>query len=72
MNRIAETSLAWDRASVDEVAVVVDDGSLHLMQVANRTSRPLLLERLPDPGRLGVPVGFYTLSDLDQRSPRNM
>ena len=72
MNRIAEASLAWDRASADEVAVVVDDRSLHLMQVANRLSRPLLLEQLPELGRLGAPVGFYALSDLDKLAPRKM
>jgi len=72
MNRIAESSLAWDRTSADEVAVVVDDRSLHLMQVANRLSRPLLLEQLPELGRLGAPVGFYALADLERLAPRKM
>lgn len=72
MNRIAEASLAWDRAPADEIAVVVDDRSLHLMQVANRLSRPLLLEQLPELGRLGAPVGFYALGDLEQLAPRKM
>ncbi len=72
MNRIAEASLAWDRSAADEVAVVVDDRSLHLMQVANRLSHPLLLEQLPELGRLGAPVGFYALGDLDRLAPRKM
>lgn len=72
MNRIAEASLAWDRSPADEIAVVVDDRSLHLMQVANRLSRPLLLEQLPELGRLGAPVGFYALGDLERLAPRKM
>ena len=72
MNRIAEASLAWDRGPADEIAVVVDDRSLHFMQVANRLSRPLLLEQLPELGRIGAPVGFYALSDLERLSPRKM
>jgi hypothetical protein len=72
MNRIAEASLAWDRAPADEIAVMVDDRSLHLMQVANRLSRPLLLEQLPELGRLGAPVGFYALDDLERLAPRKM
>lgn len=72
MNRIAEASLAWDRGPVDEIAVVVDDRSLHLMQVANRLSRPLLLDQLPELGRVCAPVGFYALSDLERLSPRKM
>jgi hypothetical protein len=72
MNRIAAASLAWDRAPVDEVAVVVDDGSLHLMEVTNRLSRPLLLDQLPELGHLGAPVGFYALGDLEKLAPRKM
>ena len=72
MNRIAEASLAWDRAPADEIAVVVDDRSLHLMKVGNRLSRPLLLDQLPELGRLGAPVGFYALGDLEQLAPRKM
>lgn len=72
MNRIAEASLAWDRSPADEVAVIVDDHSLHLMQVANRLSRPLLLDQLPELGRLGAPVGFYALDDVERLAPRKM
>jgi hypothetical protein len=72
MNRIASASLDWDRSPVDEIAVVVDDRSLHLMQVANRLSRPLLLDQLPELGRVGAPVGFYALADLMRLSPRKM
>jgi len=72
MNRIAEASLAWDRAPADEIAVVVDDRSLHRMQVGNRLSRPLLLDQLPELGRLGAPVGFYALGDIEQLAPRKM
>jgi len=72
MNRIAEASLDWDRSPADEVAVVVDDRSLHRMQVANRLSRPLLLEQLPELGHLGAPVGLYALGDLERLAPRKM
>lgn len=72
MNRIAEASLVWDRSPADEIAVVVDDRTLHLMQVANRLSRPLLLEQLPELGRIGAPVGFYSLSDLERLPARKM
>ena len=72
MNRIAEASLAWDRSAVDEIAVVADDRSLHLMQVGNRLSRPLLLEQLPELGHVGAPVGFYALADLERLAPRKM
>jgi len=72
MNRVAEASLSWDRSPADEIAVVVDDRSLHLMQVGNRLSQPLLLEQLPELGRIGVPVGFYALGDVDRIAPRKM
>jgi hypothetical protein len=72
MNGIAQASLGWDRAPVDEVALVVDDQSLHLMQVANRLSRPLLLEQLYELGHLGAPVGLYALADLERLAPRKM
>lgn len=70
MNQIAARSLAWDRSTADEIAVVVDDRSLHCMQVANRLSRPLLLDQLPELGRIGAPVGLYALSDLQRLPPR--
>lgn len=72
MNRIAQASLAWDRGPADEIAVMVDDRSLHRMQVANRLSRPLLLEQLPELGRLGAPVGLYALGDVERLAPRKM
>jgi hypothetical protein len=72
MNRIAAESLAWDRGPADEIAVMVDDRSLHLMQVANRLSHPLLLQQLPELGRLGMPVGFYALGDVERLPPRKM
>jgi len=72
MNRIAAASLSWDRSPADEIAVVVDDRSLHLMQVANRLSRPLLLDQLPELGRIGAPLGFYALGDVDRLRPRRM
>jgi len=72
MRAIADRSVAWDRSSVDEIAVIVDDTSLCFMQVGNKLSSSLLIEQLPELGRIGAPVGYYALDDLDRLPARRM
>jgi hypothetical protein len=42
------------------------------MQVGNRLSGPLLMQQLPQLGRIGAPVGYYALDDLDLLPPRRL
>ena len=72
MRDIADRSIAWDRSSVDEIAVIVDDVSLCYMQVGNTLGGSLILEQLPQLGRIGAPVGYYALDDLDRLTARRM
>ena len=72
LRAIADRSLAWDRSPVDEVAVIVDDASFNYLLPGNRLSPPLVLEQILELARLGAPVGYYTLDDLDRLPPKKM
>jgi len=65
MKAIADQTVKLDRTPVSEIALIVDDASLAYMQVANRISVPLLLQQIPEMGRIGAPFSYYSLDDLD-------
>ncbi len=60
----ADAVLSRDRASVDEVAFVVDESSLCYLRVGDPLGNWLLLGQLPALHRIGAPVGHYLTSDL--------
>jgi hypothetical protein len=65
MKAIADQTIKLDRTPVSEIALIVDDASLAYLQVANRISVPLLLQQIPEMGRIGAPFSYYSLDDLD-------
>ena len=64
MKRIADESVHWDRSPVAEIAVVVDDKSSAYMKVSNAISHQLLVQQLPEMGRIGAPFAYLHLGDL--------
>ncbi len=72
MRAIADQSVAWDRSPVHQVALVVDPRSLAWLRTANFLSRPLLMDQLPQLGRMGAPFGSYLLDDLERIPPHRM
>ena len=69
LNKIGERSIAFDRSSTAEVAVVIDEYSNHMMKMSNKLSRPLIFEQLLDIGKIGAPVDYILLDDLDRARP---
>lgn len=71
LNAIAERSVAFDRSSVAEIAVVVDETSLLYVHSGypnvdtNNLYRPLLMEQRLAFGRMGAPADWLLLDDLD-------
>ncbi len=72
LRSIADRSLAWDRSPADEIAVIVDDAGFNYLRPGNGLSPPLVLRQILELARLGAPVGYYTLDDLDRLPPRRM
>ena len=74
---IDREALGWDRASTNEVAIIVDDTSQLHQPVANvlptierdSVSKLLIYDLPPRVGRSGVGVDWLLLDDLDQARP---
>lgn len=66
LNAIAERSVAFDRSSVAEVAVVVDEKSLLYSGFGGYLYRPLIMDQRMPVGRMGAPADWLLLDDLDQ------
>jgi hypothetical protein len=65
LNEIAERSVHADRSSVAEVAVVVDEKSLNCLDLGWNLYRPLIQEQRLPFGRIGAPVDWILMDDLD-------
>ena len=65
LNEIAERSVHADRRSVAEVAVVVDEKSLNCLDLGWNLYRPLIQEQRLPFGRIGAPVDWILMDDLD-------
>ena len=73
LNGAAEAALTADRSPVDEVAVIVDPNSMNYVKVGEYSiNNQLILQQIPQMARIGAPVGYYTLDDLDRLPPRKM
>lgn len=78
MQRIAELvdtateALTLDRATVDEVALVVDESSLCYLRTGHSLGTHLLLAQLPALQRIGAPVGHYLTADLGRIADRKV
>jgi len=64
MAPVAEASLGWDRTSVSEIAVIVDDYSLAYLAQGNTLSLPLLVLQQLEIAGIGAPVDVWLLDDL--------
>ncbi len=65
LNAIARRSLDADRQSVAEVAAVVDEKSLHAIEMGWSLCRPLIQEQRLPFGRIGAPADWLLMDDLD-------
>lgn len=70
--RCGATLMDADRSPIDEIAFVVDSRALSMMEVGNPFSRHLIMAQIPQAHRIGAPVGWYDISDLDTLPPRKM
>lgn len=70
--RCGATLMDADRSPIDEIAFVVDSRGLAMMEVGNALSRHLIMAQIPQAHRIGAPVGWYDISDLDTLPPRKM
>ncbi|MBN1290443.1 MAG: hypothetical protein JXB48_01270, partial [Candidatus Latescibacteria bacterium] len=70
MNDIAERSIKFDRSSVAEIAFVVDEKSLLYITMNDPIKgdfyRPLIMDQRMSAGRIGVPVDWILLDDLEK------
>lgn len=72
LTRCGSALMDADRSPVDEIAFVVDSRALSMMEVGNSLSRHLIMAQIPQAHRIGAPVGWYDISDLDTLPPRKM
>jgi len=72
MDATADATPALDRSPADEIAVIVDDQSLAYLQTGARLTAYTLAQMLPELGRIGAPVGYYALDDLDRLPERKL
>jgi len=72
LGRSGASLIDADRSPTDEIAFVVDSRALSLMEVGNTLSRHLIMMQIPEAHRIGAPIGWYDISDLDTLPPRRM
>lgn len=68
----AEFAKTLDRSPVDEVAFVVDEGSVKYLNVGDPLGEDLLTGQLPALCRMGAPAGHYALHDLARIMDRKL
>ena len=66
LNAIAERSVHADLRSAAEIAAVVDEKSLHCLEVGWSLYRPLIQEQRMPFARIGAPVDWILMDDLDE------
>ncbi|MFC1606465.1 beta-galactosidase [Candidatus Latescibacterota bacterium] len=66
LNDIAERSVHANRESVSEIAVVVDEKSLLYLAMNGELYRPLIMEQRMPVGKIGAPVDWILMDDLEQ------
>jgi hypothetical protein len=70
--KAAESAKALDRSPIDEIAFVVDEGSVKFLNVGDQLGEDLLTGQLPALCRSGAPVGHYALHDLARITDRKL
>lgn len=66
LNDIAERSVHTNRESAAEIAVVVDEKSLLYIAMNGDIYRPLIMEQRMPVGKIGAPVDWILMDDLDK------
>lgn len=69
---VADSAVSLDKSAIDEIAFIVDDKSLLYMKPGNIITKYLLVDQLPELGRIGAPFGLYTIEDLPILNDRKM
>jgi hypothetical protein len=72
LNQTALRALPQDKTRADQVAFVVDEGSLTRLRVPDVMGAALLVLQLPALHRIGAPVGHYLQSDLPRLADRKL
>ncbi len=69
LNGIAEKAVTWDRESVAEVAVVLDEESIPFIHIRQNVGRALVTQQQVELGHMGAPFDTILLSDLERARP---
>ena len=72
LNRIGSKSVYFDRRSVAEIAVVVDEKSLLYLGMGNDLYNSLILEQPLEFGRIGTPVDWILVDDIGRSNQYKM
>jgi hypothetical protein len=68
-NAIAERAVTWDRESVAEVAVVLDEASTPFIHTRQNVGQALVTLQQVELGHMGAPFDTILLSDLERARP---
>ena len=69
INAICERSIDFNLTSSAEIAVVVDEYSNHMMKRDMRLSCPLVYGQVLQMGKIGAPVDYILLNDINMARP---
>jgi hypothetical protein len=72
LNAVAERSIHADRRSAAEIALVVDEESLAVVETDSNFTRQLLASQRYEIGHMGAPVDYLLYEDLDIARPYKM
>jgi len=72
MVEISRRALHADRSSSAEIAVVLDDESVHALRCDNRITGPLVAEQLVALGHVGAPLSVIHVDDLGDVRPHKL
>lgn len=69
LNAVGERSIHFDRSSSAEIAVVMDEFSGFMTAMDNRLSKPMIVDQALPIGRIGAPVDYILMNDLERARP---
>jgi beta-galactosidase len=72
LNKIASKSVNFDRGSLAEVAVVIDEKSLLYLGMENELYSSLIMEQPLEIGRMGTPVDWILVDDIGKSDQYKM
>jgi hypothetical protein len=72
MVRVGRKQVHLDRSSAAEIAVVLDDDSIHFTRCDNRLTVPLIADQLMQLGHAGAPFSMIHVDDLVSLPPHKL